>query len=295
MPHVRTAPVHARNSARRRARKKNCRTYNQAIPCKTGLPERMGPPVRVVRLLLCIWTAALFGTAAGPACATTEVRVGMGLTKPPYIFESGSDGIEVEIAEQALAAAGYKMIPLQFPPARGLGLLRAGRIDALLGIDEGIGGNDYISDPYIVYRNVAVTLANRRIDLKRIEDLANYSVAGFQNASTILGARFRAVTAGHADYKEYPQQIIQDKLLYTGRVDVVVGDRLIFRYFSKHLESSIDTGQAVTFHDIFPPSPRKVAFRDPVLRDRFNAGLKTIRRNGVYDGILKKYQDYVQP
>jgi polar amino acid transport system substrate-binding protein len=217
------------------------------------------------------------------------LRVGMGLTKPPYILESGKAGLEVEIAEQALAAAGYKMNGLQFPPTRGLAMYRTGQLDALLTVDEGIGGNDFFSAPYITYYNVATTLSSRNIRLRTIEDLSSYSVAAFQNANSILGASFKAMAERHVDYKEYPQQIIQNNLLYTAHVDVVVGDRLIFRYFSTRLNSKIDATQPVTFHAIFPPNPRKVVFRDAKLRDGFNAGLKTIQANGVYDAILKKY------
>ena len=218
-----------------------------------------------------------------------DVRVGMGLTKPPYIMESGKEGIEVEIAEQALAAVGDKMIGLQFAPARGLAMQRAGQLDMLLTVDEGIGGKDYFSEPYVNYQNVAITLAARKIVLRRIEDLGNYSVAGFQNAGVILGERFRAVVDRHTDYKEYPQQIIQNNLLYTVRVDVVVGDRRIFRYFMTRLDPKVDASQPITVHTIFPPSPRKAVFKDPGLRDRFNAGLKIIQNNGVYDAILKKH------
>ena len=120
-------------------------------------------------------------------------------------------------------------------------------------------------------------------------------MAGFQNASVILGPHYKDVVAHHKDYKEYSYQLIQDNLLYTGRVDVVIGDRLIFRYFSSHMIEPIDASQPVTFHTIFPPNPRKAAFRTAELRDRFDAGLKIIRSNGIYDAILKKYQQFMQP
>jgi polar amino acid transport system substrate-binding protein len=253
----------------------------------------------MMRPLPALMFASLSAAAAGmtvdahAVVAAMQVRVGMGLAKPPYIMESGRNGIEYEIAEQALAASGYRMQPLQFPPTRALALLRAGQLDMLLSVDEGIGGGNFFSDTYLLYQNVAMTLTSRHIMLRHVEDLLRYSVAGFQNANTILGEDFRHVTATHTDYREYPQQITQDKLLFSGRVDVVVGDRLIFRYFSSRMETTIDGRQPVTYHAIFPPSPRKAAFRNAALRDRFNAGLKTIRQNGTYDAILKKYQDYM--
>lgn len=241
-----------------------------------------------------LWFHTLFVSAccsllAWGSAGAVELRVGLGLTKPPYVLESGKEGLEVEIAEQALAAVGYKMVGLQFPPARGLAMQRTGQLDVLLTVDEGIGGSDYFSEPYIVYQNVAISLAARNLQIKRIEDLANHSVAAFQNAEVILGERFKTLVLNHTNYKEYPQQIIQNNLLYTHRVDVVVGDRRIFRYFSTQLDPKVDVSQPITMHAIFPPNPRKAVFKDSVIRDRFNLGLKTIQSNGVYDAILKKY------
>lgn len=251
--------------------------------------------MRIWRKAAFAFCVAIFtaGAQAAPACG--EVRLGFGLSKPPYIMESDKDGLEIEIAEQALTASGCTMIAMHFPPTRGLGMLKTGQIHGLMTTDEGIGSDYYFSDSYIAYQNVATTLTSRHIELHSMDDLSNYSVAGFQNASVILGPRFNALVPHIKDYKEYPYQLIQDNLLYTGRVDVAVGDRLIFRYFSKHMMSSIDGNQPVTFHSIFPPNPRKVAFRSVELRDRFNAGLKIIRGNGTYDAILRKYQQFMQP
>jgi polar amino acid transport system substrate-binding protein len=227
--------------------------------------------------------------------APAEVHVGIGLTKPPYIMGGGQKGIEYEIAEKALEAAGYRMAAHPFPPARALALLRVGQIDGMLTVDEGIGGSFFFSEPYIHYQNVATTLASRGIRLRRTEDLEAYSVAAFQNATLILGPDFKAVASRHPSYTEHSQQITQNRLLYTGRADVVVGDRFIFRYLNRHVEPSIDTTQPLVHHAIFPPSPRKAVFRSAALRDDFNRGLRTIRQNGSYAALMKKYQEFLEP
>lgn len=220
-----------------------------------------------------------------------EAQIGVGLTKPPYVMGPGQGGIEYEIAEKALEASGYRMTAQHLPPARALALLRAGRLDGMLTVDEGIGGSGYFSDTYMHYQNVATTLASRGIRLRGIADLGSYSVAAFQNASLLLGPEFKALTEHHRDYREHSQQITQNRLLYTGRVDVVVGDRLILRYLNRHVERTIDTNQPLVHHMIFKPSARKAVFRDPALRDAFNAGLKKIRKNGAYSAIYRKYNE----
>lgn len=229
------------------------------------------------------------------AASLPEVQVGIGLTKPPYIMGPGKTGIEYDIADKALEAGGYHMVAQHLPPARALALLRAGKLDGMLTVDEGIGGASYFSDTYMHYQNVATTLVSRNIRLRSINDLEGYSVAAFQNASLILGPEFKALAARHRDYKEHPQQITQNRLLYTGRVDVVIGDKLIFRYLNREVDPAIDTDTPVTFQAIFPPSPRKAVFRDAALRDAFNRGLKIIRQNGEYASIMKKYQDFTAP
>ena len=240
--------------------------------------------------------AATLTLIIAPATAAMpEVRIGVGLTKPPYIMETGDSGIEFEIAEKALDASGYRMLAQHLPPARALALLRAGMLDGMLTVDEGIGGNGFFSDIYMHYQNVAITLASRGIRLRGVEDLDQYSIAAFQNASLILGPDFKALAEHHRDYKEHSQQITQNRLLYTGRVDVVIGDRLIFRYLNKQVEASINTGQPLVHHVIFKPSARKAVFRDPELREAFNAGLKKIRKNGAYAAIYKKYNEPVEP
>lgn len=243
-----------------------------------------------VRWALAVLLAA-GGSAGAQQVAMQEVHVGMGLPKPPYIMETGAVGLDVDIASAALAGGGYKLVGHSLPQTRALAMLRAGQLDGMLSISEGIGGQDYFTDNYIVYQNVATTLTRRNIKLQQIEDLANYSLAAFQNASMVLGDRFSMLASGHSDYREVPAQATQNKLLFTGRVDVVIGDKLIFRYFSEKLEPRIDARQPVTYHRIFPESPRKAVFRDARVRDAFNAGLKTIRANGTYDAIMKQYLD----
>lgn len=247
------------------------------------------------RALLTALAGFALGLPAGVWAENSVLRVGMGLPRPPYLLDSGVEGLDYEIAEAALAAGGYSMVALVLPPARGLVMQRAGQLDALLGVDEGIGGSGFFSDPYVTFQNVAITLAKQRLPISRIEDLANYAVAGFQNASVILGERFKAMAERNPNYTEYPRQITQANLLFSGHTDVVVLDRRIFRYFSRQIDPKVYAGQEVTIHPIFALTPRKAVFKEAVVRDGFNAGLKAIQANGVYEAIVKKYANYGAP
>ena len=252
-------------------------------------------PVLMRLLRLPVFAALALSAWAAPALAMQEIRIGIGLTKPPYILADGKSGLEVEIVSKALAAGGYKMIAESYPPARALALMRVGRLDGMVTVTEGIDASGHFSDDYIAYRNAAITLKRRNIRLDEVEDLAQYSVAAFQNARFILTAEYAALVAAHSDYREYAQQVTQNRLLYSGRVDVVIGDRLIFRALTSQVPEGIDTSQPLTIHELFPPTPRKAVFRDPAVRDAFNAGLATIRANGSYGAIEAKYRAYLKP
>jgi polar amino acid transport system substrate-binding protein len=253
------------------------------------------PRPHIITLLL-IGLFALCGmTTPARADAVKEVQIAIGLTKPPYIMGPGGTGLEYDIVAKALEVRGYRMVARSYPPARALALMRAGQLDGMVTVTEGIGGDGYFSDDYVTYQNVAITLASRGIHLASVRDLSAYSVAAFQNARYILNREFADTVSHHANYTEYPQQLTQNKLLFSGRVDVVVGDRLVFRYLNQQVEAPIDATQAVTEHKIFPPTPRKAVFRDAGLRDEFNAGLRTIRHNGTYAAILRKYRAYLAP
>ncbi len=142
---------------------------------------------------------AIAGAAPAKDLQLQEVYVGIGLPKPPYITESGTAGLDYDIAKQALAAGGYKLVGQMLPQARTLAMLRTGQFDGTLSITEGIGGQGCLTDAYIVYQNAATTLPSHNLTLQQIEDLSHYSVAAFQNANMVLGERFGVVVGGHSD------------------------------------------------------------------------------------------------
>ncbi|MGW8391416.1 hypothetical protein [Pseudoduganella sp. HUAS MS19] len=65
-----------------------------------------------------IWLSialACSSAASAQEAAMPEVHVGMGLPKPPYVMESGVAGVDYDIARQALAAGGYKLVGHMLP------------------------------------------------------------------------------------------------------------------------------------------------------------------------------------
>lgn len=100
-------------------------------------------------------------------------------------------------------------------------------------------------------------------------------------------------------YSELADQSLQVRMLYVGRVDVVIADRLIFQYWHRKLQRTntvvdIRLDRPLVFHPIFPPAPRSVSFANRQFRDAFDKGLQLIRESGEFEAIVKRYLDVEQ-
>lgn len=224
-----------------------------------------------------------------------EVRVAVGMALPPYILQdtnilqATNSGMELDIAREALALKGHTITPVYLPFARVGRALTSRNVDAALTTNEGAGlENVYLSDSHIRYQNVAVSLREQGLKLSDVDDLAGYSVFAFQNATRYLGKAFADMAANSSHYFEKANQAIQIKMLFSERIDLIVLDINIFKYYRQN-ETEIDTSAPVTIHTLFPPTFYKVSFLDEDLRDQFNEGLAELRRTGKYDEIISRY------
>lgn len=235
------------------------------------------------RLLACLLALLAITTYAEP------VLVGLGVHKPPYIDEVNRRGLEYDLIVAAFKAGGMEAQIAFYPQERMHALMANGQLGAIGTTNEQSGVVAHYSSTYIIYHNYAISLASHHLEIHGIESLAAYSVAAFQRARKILGPRFEAMASANPRYVEVPLQITRNRLLYIGRIDVAIADRRIFDYFNQEVGKQVDTRQEVVYHDIFPPTAYKMAFADRALRDRFDAGLAAIRKNGVYARIEGDY------
>ncbi len=93
-------------------------------------------------------------------------------------------------------------------------------------------------------------------------------------------------------YHEVADQKLRNAQLYKERVEVVIADKRIFKYFNTHLDKSINHNQPVIIYDIFKKNPYEAAFRSKAVMQKFNEGLAIIKRNGTYRKLEAKYSDY---
>ena len=244
-----------------------------------------GPAVPYFRTANLIKAAlvALLASRAWAAAAPPVLRVAVGENKPPYVVENARRGIEVELVTRILRDAGYGVQMHYLPNRRAQALLESGALDAAIS-DRG----PFVSAPYIVYQNVALTLCRNRIALHAIGDLAGRRVAAFQNARLFLGAGFGAMAASNPDYREPPQASI-NRLLYANAVDVGVGDINIFYSVNAELGLGRGADEALCPYALFPPTSYRLAFRKREARDRFNTALQRALQSQTYEALARQY------
>jgi polar amino acid transport system substrate-binding protein len=224
---------------------------------------------------------------------TGEVSMAFGEKIPPFCFPETDSGIEVEVMREALAFRGHVLKPHYYSFARIPVAFKSGEVGAAmtdLGEDMTEWGAHY-GDPAVFYDNVFISLKDRKLSIKRPEDLRNLTVIAFPGAAKRYPEWLNEVRRqGH--YYEQNNQALQVLTLNAGRYDLVLSDRNIFKYFTLMLKLNKDFHpKPVVEHNFvkFNPLDYRPIFRDPKIRDDFNAGLKQLKDSGRFNAIYQKY------
>ncbi len=217
------------------------------------------------------------------------LKIGVGLSKPPYIIQENNAGVEYEIVSRALELAGHKMVPKYMPLLRIPHELNGGALDGGMHLRAHVSIDGFFSDEVISYRNYAIALENSDLQLETLEDLQGVSVIAFQNAKKLLGERFFEAVNANKNYSEIANQELQVRMLAAGRAQVAVADHRIFLHFKKVFETKTGKLLRFQFFPLFPPTPYRLAFRSREVRDAFDEGLAKLRQSGEYEEIITKY------
>lgn len=220
-----------------------------------------------------------------------EVTVSAGLTRSPYLMVNTKNGIEIDIVKEALLRAGHYANFRYHPYRTGFRKFKDNEFDALLLANTSVPiGDVFFSKPYITYQNVAISLTKNKLTVNDIDDLVGKKVIAFSQATKYLGDSFLAKTRNFLLYKELLQVPQQIKMLFSGRVDVIIIDINIFKYFFNKLETSaVDMTQGYKVHPIFNPYPYSVAFHSKELAGAFDQGLAQLKESGGIKRIIDRY------
>ncbi len=218
-----------------------------------------------------------------------DLRLAIGDELPPYIFKNSERGIEYEIVKEALAFKGHRLIPRYVPLARLLRHVQKDGIDGALTISENFNTRGmFLSDPYITYQNVVVSLAKNKVIINNLSHFKMKNILSFQNSKRYLGDDYSYATDTCRKYSEVNNQENQVAMLLRSRVDAIVIDKNIFLYHYKN-SKKIDIHKKAKIHNLFSPSHYRVLFKSEKMRQDFNEGLKELVETGRYSRILSSY------
>ena len=212
---------------------------------------------------------------------------------PPYTLPGIDSGAEVDIIRAIFKTKNinvtFTFVPLK-RVSSDVDLLKADGSTRMVQNEKNVKG--FYTRPYITYQGCVLTLQSV-LDYKNISVLENKSIIAFQGASERFGEEFKKMTELNHEYHEMNNQLKQVTLLLSKKTDAIVSDLLITRYFIKQNEQNLNsfkiTDREIKCNILLHNSPFPAFFKEQHTVDQFNDGLTEIKKNGVYDKILKQY------
>jgi polar amino acid transport system substrate-binding protein len=222
------------------------------------------------------------------AAAQVELRVAISLDIPPFVMDHAGSGLEVDLVRQAMGDATLPFIQLPYEELQTA--VQQQRADVSVGVQPGDDDVFYSAD-FVTFANYAISKKTDGIHIASVADLRDHQLLTWENAYLELGSAFEELFAPRSpqrkNYLEVANQEQQVRMFWEGKGRVIVIDRSIFDYFSRKLGHKLDE---VSYQEIFPPvTPFKVGFAEASVRDRFNAGLAAMCKNGEYDALLQRH------
>lgn len=163
--------------------------------------------------------------------------------------------------------------------------LKSGRWDmgiAGISITEERKKSIDFSDPYFK-SGIIVAVQEGNTNIKSLDDLAGKTVSTRQGSTS---QKYLKENAPKAEIKAFPKITQGYQELATGRVDATLYDEPNLKYYIKQNAK----GKIKTVGEKLTAEPYAIAFQqDSDLVGKVNKALQTIKDNGTYDDIYKKW------
>jgi len=237
-----------------------------------------------------LWLSLLFIASLTSA---EPVRMGFANTIPPYTIPETSTGIELDIVREALALKNHTLIINYMPLSRMPGSFVLGDVDAVMtdfGTDLS-ALNGHYAEPVILFNNRFYSLKDRNLRIREPSDIKGLSIVAFPGAQKRFPEWLKDAQA-EGLYHEIKVQKLQILLLFAGRYDLVLSDKVVFQYFfSQQLKNNNLQAKPLTEHDVFVERPLdyRPVFKSQEIRDDFNEGLQALKSSGRYQEIFDAY------
>lgn len=250
---------------------------------------------KIIALVLFVMMLGLLagcGSTETKAPASKKIVIGLDDSFPPMGFRDEKNnivGFDVDMAKEAAKRLGleveFKAIDWSSKEAE----LNGKRIDALwngMNITEERKKNVLFSEPYMESKQLIFVLAGSPI--KSAADLAGKAV-GVQQASIAEEVVTKDVQLKNSlkDFKQYPDFIAAFMDLKTGRLDAVITDEILGRYYlSKEAGQYVAIDQPLGEVGVYGVGFRK---EDKELRDKVQAILDEMKKDGTSAKISKQW------
>ena len=246
-------------------------------------------------VLLLVMAGVLFagcGNTTKTEPAKKKIVIGLDDNFPPMGFKDEKNnivGFDIDMAKEAAKRLGieveFKGIDWSSKEAE----LNSKRIDALwngMNITEERKKNVLFSDPYMESKQLIFVMANSPI--KSAADLKG-KVVGVQQSSIgeEVVTKDEKLKATLKDFKKYPDCVAAFMDLKTGRLDAVVTDEILGRYYmSKEAGTYIAIEQPLGEVGVYGVGFRK---DDKELRDKVQNVLNEMKKDGTSAKISQKW------
>ena len=225
--------------------------------------------------------------------ASEKLNVAVGLTKPPYVIQRNNSGFELELIKSIFHRMGKnaKFVYTEF--GHSAKMLDVKEIDAVMTTNKQVFTDESkLSDVYITYQNVAISLKANQFNINSISELSNYTMASFQKADKVLGKEFYDAAFKSPLYIKIADQRQQPTLLLKKRVEVLVMDKNIFKYIANEVGiTGIDS--KFVFHPVFPKTHYRMAFKNRENAKHFNQELAKYTGSKEYKKLKERYNLWV--
>lgn len=245
--------------------------------------------VTVIALFFCLLSA--------PALAADPMRVVVSGPYPPFaeIDENGTlHGFDVDIAEALCKELGKECVVSNMEFDEIIPALMEGRVDfavAGMGVNEERKKQIDFTDRY--YRSVSIFIERKGA----FSELNEKNIKGLRIAAQAqsLQADYLRITYGNSiTLVTDPSYETLYTMLKKGEVDLVLSDGLPgYTYLTseqgadlENIGAPLDPGEEVNWGRIALPK------NQDALRKALNEAIQTLRRNGEYDKINRKYFDF---
>ncbi len=227
--------------------------------------------------------ALLFGVLTRAVGLNTEPRLPpqhdrhavIAITCPhaPYFALEDESGTEWQLIASALGLAGEEAQYLYVPYEEAMRYLGAGYVAGVWVCGAAVVRvNGYFASTPLLKRTcIVATLASSERHIDSLSGLAGLVVGLHPDIEQVLEPQAADILSTVGQLRKVSNHVLLATMLLTGQVDAVISEQSVFRESLRHVPKEADPTQQIDVHAVFPPVYPKILFRDPDLRDRFDA------------------------